>query len=134
MINYRNMNAWWNELVKYLSGIQIYNTLLQFLKTSFVSGLACIQRCQKNLYCEVLRKIWRTPTKSSIINAKLMQIYEMYIDIWNVCLQTYRNKWISQKIVYSLRKIQTSQVNNSRILRIKIAKLLGYCFYVNPNI
>ena len=33
-----------------------------------------------------------------------------------------------------LRKIQNSQVNNSRIPRIKNAKFSGYCFYVKPNI
>ena len=31
---------------------------------------------------------------------------------------------------YFLRKIKTSWVNNSRILRFKNAKFSGYCFYV----
>ena len=31
-------------------------------------------------------------------------------------------------------KIQTSQVNNSRILRTNNTKYSGYCFYMNPNI
>ena len=37
------------------------------------------------------------------------------------------------KVGCFLRKPQISQVNNSRILRIKNAKLIGYCFYMNPN-
>ena len=32
------------------------------------------------------------------------------------------------------KKIQTSRVNNSRILRLKIAKFSGYCFYMKPSI
>ena len=32
------------------------------------------------------------------------------------------------------KKLQTSRVNNSRILRIKNAKFSGYCFYMNRNI
>ena len=38
------------------------------------------------------------------------------------------------KISLLLRKLQTSRVNNSRILRIKNAKCSGYCFYMNTNI
>ena len=33
----------------------------------------------------------------------------------------------------SLRNLQTSQVNNSRILRMKKAKFSGYYFYMNTN-
>ena len=33
-----------------------------------------------------------------------------------------------------LRNIQTSRVNNSRILRIKNVKFSVYCFYMDPNI
>ena len=33
-----------------------------------------------------------------------------------------------------VKQIQTSQVDNSRILRIKNAKFLEYCFYVTLNI
>ena len=33
-----------------------------------------------------------------------------------------------KKIAYFLRNLQTSRVNNSRILRIKNAKFSGYCF------
>ena len=43
-------------------------------------------------------------------------------DIWNVCLQTYRNNRICYKVAYFLRKIQNTRVNNSKILRIKDAK------------
>ena len=52
----------------------------------------------------------------------------------NVCLQTYRNNRIRQKVAYFLRKIQTLWVNNSRILRIKNAKFSGFCFYMNTNV
>ena len=38
------------------------------------------------------------------------------------------------KLVYFLRNLQTSRVNNLRILRIKNAKSLGYCFYTDTNI
>ena len=54
-------------------------------------------------------------------------------DIWNVCLQTYKNNRICWKLAYFLRKIQTWRVNNSRILRIRNAKCSGYCFHMNPN-
>ena len=55
-------------------------------------------------------------------------------DIWNVCLQTYRNNRICYKIAYFFKKMQTSLVNNSRNLKIKNVKFSGYCFYMNPNI
>ena len=55
-------------------------------------------------------------------------------DIWNVCLQTYRNNRTYQKLAYFLRNIRTSLVNNSRILRIKNAKCSGYYIYMSPNI
>ena len=54
-------------------------------------------------------------------------------DMWKVYLRTLRNNrcW---KLACFLRNLQASRVNNSRILRIKIAKFSGYCFYVNTNI
>ena len=52
-------------------------------------------------------------------------------DIWNVCLQKYRNNRINEKVAKFLRKEQTSQVNNSKTLWIKN---VGYCFYKKPNI
>ena len=63
-------------------------------------------------------------------------VYLRYTHLYlrNVCLQTYRNNRMSWKLAYFLRKIQTSRINNSRILRIKNKKLSGYCFYLNPNI
>ena len=39
-----------------------------------------------------------------------------------------------KKVAYFLRKIQTSRINNSRILRFKNEKLSGYCFYMEPSI
>ena len=44
----------------------------------------------------------------------------------------YPNK--GEKLAYFLRKMQTSRVNNSSILRIKNAKFSGYYFYIHPNI
>ena len=49
-------------------------------------------------------------------------------DIWNVCLQVYRNIRIGQKVAYVLRKIQTSRVGNLRIFRINNAKFQGIVF------
>ena len=55
-------------------------------------------------------------------------------DMWNVCLQTFRDNKICWKLVYFLRNLQTLRANNSRILRIKNAKFSGYCFYTYTNI
>ena len=55
-------------------------------------------------------------------------------DMWNVCLQTFRDNKICWKLVYFLRNLQTLRANNSRILRIKNAKFSRYCFYMNTNI
>ena len=55
-------------------------------------------------------------------------------DIWNVCLQTYRNNRICSKVAYFLRKAQTSPVKNWKILRIENAKFSEYYYYMNPNI
>ena len=49
-------------------------------------------------------------------------------DIWNVYLQIYRNYRICWKGSLLFKKIQTSRVNNSTLLRIKNAKLSEYCF------
>ena len=38
------------------------------------------------------------------------------------------------KLTYFLRKVQTSRVNNSKILTISNAKFPGYHFYMNSNI
>ena len=38
-----------------------------------------------------------------------------------------------KKLAYFLKNLQTSRPNNSRILRVKSAKLSGYCFYINTN-
>ena len=38
------------------------------------------------------------------------------------------------KISLLFKKLHTSQVNNSRILRIKNAKLSGFCFYIHKHI
>ena len=37
-----------------------------------------------------------------------------------------------KKVAYFFRKIQTSLVNNSKILRFK--NFSGYCFYMKPSI
>ena len=55
-------------------------------------------------------------------------------DMRKVCIKTFRNNRICYKLAYFLRKMPTSQVNNSRTLRIKNAKFLGYCFDMNTNI
>ena len=38
------------------------------------------------------------------------------------------------KLAYFLRNLETSRENNSRILGIKDAKFLGYCFYMKAHI
>ena len=55
------------------------------------------------------------------------------LDLRNVCLQTYRDNWIRQKVAYFLRKMQSLGVNNSRILRIQNEKFSGYHFYMNTT-
>ena len=55
-------------------------------------------------------------------------------DIWNVCLQTYRNNRICSKVACFLRKAQTSPVKNWKILRFENAKFSEYYYYMNPNI
>ena len=61
-------------------------------------------------------------------------LHMCFRDIWNICFETYRNNRICEKVAYFSRKIQDFWVNNSRILRIKNAKLSGYSFHMNPNI
>ena len=60
--------------------------------------------------------------------------YADFLNIQNVCLQIYRNNRIREKVAYFLRKIQTLQANNSRILKIQNAKFSGYYVYMNTNI
>ena len=55
------------------------------------------------------------------------------LDLRNVCLQTYRDNWIRQKVAYFLRKMQSLGVNNSRILRIQNGKFSGYHFYMSTT-
>ena len=55
-------------------------------------------------------------------------------DMQNVCLQTFRNNRICQKLAYFFRNLQTSLANNLRILWNKNAKLAGCCFCMNTNI
>ena len=45
-------------------------------------------------------------------------------DMQNVCLQTYRNNGVLEKVAYLLKKMQTSRVNKSRILDCEIIKAL----------
>ena len=42
--------------------------------------------------------------------------------------------FVYKHAAYFLRKIKTSRLNNSRILKIKNAKFSGYCFYMKPTI
>ena len=56
------------------------------------------------------------------------------LEMWKVCLQTFRNNRICKKLAYFLRKLQVSRANDSRILRIKNAKFSGYCLYMDTNI
>ena len=44
--------------------------------------------------------------------------------LWKVCLQTYRVNRICWKVAYFIRKMQTSRVNNSKILKIKNMKFM----------
>ena len=49
-------------------------------------------------------------------------------DMWNVCVQTFRNNRICYKLAYSLKNLQTSKVNNLRIHRIKSPKISDIVF------
>ena len=40
---------------------------------------------------------------------------------------------ICLKLTYFLINLQTSRTNNSRVLRIKTAKVSGFCFYMKTN-
>ena len=42
-----------------------------------------------------------------------------------------QNNRICEKLANFLRNLQTSRINNSRILRIKNAKFSGHCFFMN---
>ena len=55
-------------------------------------------------------------------------------DICNACSQTYRNNRTCNKVAYFFRIMQTSRVNNSKILGIKNVKFSRNCFDKNPNI
>ena len=55
----------------------------------------------------------------------------------NVCLQTYRNNSVRQKVAYFFKKTHTSiirEFNNLRVLRITSAKFSEYYFYMSTNI
>ena len=55
------------------------------------------------------------------------EIYEIFVYKHTETIEYAKNS-------LPFKKIQTSRINNSRILRIKNAKRLGYCFYINRNI
>ena len=50
-----------------------------------------------------------------------------------VCKHSEAIEYVKKKLAYFLRNLQTSQVKNSRNLRIKNVKFSGYCFYMNAN-
>ena len=50
-----------------------------------------------------------------------------------VCLQAFRENRTGSKLTYFLRNLEISRANNSRILKIKIAKYSGYCFYEHKH-
>ena len=47
-------------------------------------------------------------------------------DMWNVCLQVYGNNMLKISLLFN--SLQTSRINNSKMLRIRNAKFAGYCF------
>ena len=76
----------------------------------------------------------KVPRRLRIITPFIFFKYADFLNIQNVCLQIYRNNRIREKVAYFLRKIQTLQANNSRILKIQNAKFSGYYVYMNTNI
>ena len=50
--------------------------------------------------------------------------------MWEVCLETYSNNRKCQKLACFLRNLQTSQANNSIILRTINVNFPEYCFYM----
>ena len=77
------------------------------------------------LYLRLHMKIicWRFHSKTPFI------FWDMRTwDMWKVCLKTFRNKIICEKLAYVLRNLQTSRGSNSRLFRIKNGEFSGYCF------
>ena len=65
---------------------------------------------------------------SALKHLFLFEICEKFIYNHSETIEYVKN------FAYILRNLQTLRVNNSRILRIKNAKFLEYCFYMDTNI
>ena len=91
-----------------------------------------------------LMQIWKT---ANIFVFRWRQYVEYfilkYLLLFEICAREIYEKFVykhSETIEYVktlpdlLRNLQTLQANNSRILRIKNVKFLGYCFYMNTKI
>ena len=81
-------------------------------------------------YLHLYKKI----TRRRFLILKLFTFWDVHTwNMWNACIQTFRNKIICQKLAYFLRNLLTLDVNASIIIRLKIAKFLGHCFHTNIN-
>ena len=130
---------------------QITQSLIDHDTNHYIFTILC--RPDKILFSRILRwgkhasRIWRcTDTDFKIClylrhhmsnnsrqNTFYVLRYDMW-DMWKVCLQTFGHNRIRKKLTYFLENLQTLGANNSKILRIKKVKFLGYCFYMNPNL
>ena len=92
------------------------------------------------VFCRYFFKIWKPPFphvhikiipwKLYILNPKNYRV--IYPESFrNVCLQTYRNKRIGQRVAYFLRKTWTFRVHNPRNIKIENAKFPCHHFYMN---
>ena len=96
--------------------------LISIRVTFFKRTLMQIWKSHMKIIC------WRFEIKTSSI------LWDMRTwVILKLCLQTFRNNRICQKLAYFLRNLQTSWADDSRILRIKNAKFSGYCFDMNTT-
>ena len=109
---------------------------------NLIKETSYFQRINLSSIKGTLMQVWKSAkiffTRKSYVEnfiLKPLSLFDMRTwGMWKVCLQTFRNNRICWKLAYSLRNLQTSRANNSRILRIKNAKFSGYCFYMNTNI
>ena len=98
----------------------------------------------KNLDAEITHIKKYIYKNNKNIKGTLMQIWKsanISIFTWILFVEDFRLKHAllfrdthTIRYVKSLKNLQTSRANNSRILRMKNANISGYCFYMNTSI
>ena len=89
-------------------------------------------------------QIWKSNNIFVFISKQYVKDFALkHLFLYEICAHEICEKFIYKhsetieyvkNFAYLLRNLQTLRVNNSRILRIKNAKFLGYCFYMGTNI